>query len=59
MDLKKSKIEEKLEGKGYRLIDETPPFRTYEKHKKRIIYHISAGKVLDSFRVGFFDEDDL
>lgn len=45
----KTKLEELLEGKGYKVVDETPPFKIYEKHNKRIVYHTSSGKIWGKF----------
>lgn len=42
-----TRIEDLIKGKGYKLVDEQPPFRIYEKHKKYIVYHISSDKIWD------------
>ena len=42
-------IEDTLKGKGYKLSEEQGPFRIYEKHRKRIIYHTPSGEVWGSF----------
>ena len=59
----KSKIEEHIKERGYKMIDEQPPFRIYEKHHKRIIYHVSSCSIWGEFRFVNFevirnDEED-
>ena len=44
-------IEQAIKLRGYELVDETPPFRTYEREHKRIIYHIPSKKVWGKFYI--------
>lgn len=46
---KESRVEKLIKGKGYELVGETPPFRLYEKHGKRIVYHTPSDKIWGKF----------
>lgn len=49
--MKKSRLEEKLEKKGFKLIDEILPFRMYQKGRKRIVYHIPSAQIWGKFKL--------
>ena len=51
------KLEKQLIEIGYELVDEQPPFKIYEIHKKRIIYHYPSGKIWGSFRLNFYKNE--
>lgn len=42
-------LEKELESKGYKVVDETPPFKLYEKKGRRLVYHIPSGKIWGKF----------
>jgi hypothetical protein len=48
--MKTKTIEEILKERGYKLVDTIPPFKIYDKHKKRFVYHAPSDKVW-----GYFD----
>ena len=51
-------LEERIKRRGYELVDETPPFRIYEKHRKRIIYHTPSDKIWGHFVIKNMDKDE-
>jgi len=56
--LKMTNLEQQLKERGYKLVDEQQPFRIYEKHTKRLIYHIGSGKVWGGYRVKINQDTD-
>lgn len=44
-----TRIEDRLKEQGYVLIDETAPFRIYERNKERLVFHYPSDKVWGKF----------
>lgn len=46
--------EEEIKARGYEIVDEQPPFRIYEKHRKRIVYHVPSARIWNEVDLNLF-----